>query len=85
MNSEGRLYLFDELDSLGMEPVPTQANFILFKYQGVVEALPEKLLQRGIIVRDGGALGYPGYVRMTVGTPAQNRLVVEVIRELAAG
>jgi len=84
MNSEGRLYLAGELDSLGMEPVPTQANFILFKYQGVVEALPEKLLQRGIIVRDGGSLGYPGYVRMTVGTPAQNRVVVEVIRELAA-
>ena len=85
MNAEGRRFLFDELDSLGMEPVPTQANFILFKYEGVVEALPEKLLERGIIVRDGLALGYPGHIRMTVGTPAQNRVVVEAIRELAAG
>jgi len=85
MNAEGRTYLFEKLDALGMEPVESQANFILFRYEGVVAELPQKLLERGIIVRDGGALGYPGYIRMTVGTPEQNRLVVEVITELAAG
>jgi len=85
MNAEGRRYLFDELDSLGMRPVPTQANFILFTYQGVVEKLPQRLLERGIIVRDGGALGFPGRIRLTVGTPGQNRIVIDAIKELAAG
>jgi len=85
MNAEGRAYLSDRLGKLGMEPVPSQANFILFKYEGVVDALPQKLLEKGIIVRDGESLGYPGYIRMTVGTPEQNRVVVDFIREFAAG
>jgi len=83
VNAEGRAYLFKELQALGMEPVPTQANFILFKYDHVVEGLTVKLLERGIIVRDGVALGYPGFIRMTIGTAEQNRTVISVIRELA--
>lgn len=82
VNSEGKRYLQAELSRLGFQPVPTQANFILFRYDDVVEGLTEKLLQRGVIVRDGGALGFPGYIRMTIGTGAQNRAVVRIIEEL---
>lgn len=83
VNSEGRKYLAEELGSMNMKPVDSQANFILFRYEHVVDALPERLLERGIIVRDGGALGYPGYIRMTVGTHEENRTVVEAIRDIA--
>jgi histidinol-phosphate aminotransferase len=82
INSEGRLYLDKELKRLGLDPVPTQANFILFRFDHVTEALSERLLERGIIVRDGVSLGYPGYIRMTVGTPDQNRAVIQAIEEL---
>jgi histidinol-phosphate aminotransferase len=83
VNSEGRAFLSGELVGMGLEPVPTQANFILFKYGHRVEGLPDRLLERGIIVRDGGALGYPGYIRLTIGTPEENRAVVNAIREIA--
>jgi len=83
VNSEGKAFLVKELAALGLEPVPTQANFILFKYDNVVDALSERLLERGIIVRDGGALGYPGYIRLTIGTPEQNSKVVAAIRDIA--
>ncbi len=83
VNAEGKKYLARELSALGLEPVPTQANFILFKYGHVVDSLPGRLLERGIIVRDGAALGYPGFIRLTIGTPAQNRAVIEAIRDIA--
>jgi histidinol-phosphate aminotransferase len=82
LNSEGRLYLDKELKRLGLDPVPTQANFILFRFDHVTESLSERLLERGIIVRDGVSLGYPGYIRMTIGTPDQNRIVMKAIEEL---
>jgi len=41
------------------------------------------LLERGIIVRDGSALGYPGHIRLTVGTPEQNEAVVAAVRGIA--
>jgi histidinol-phosphate aminotransferase len=40
------------------------------------------LLQRGIVTRNGDALGMPGRLRITIGTAQQNALVVEALREL---
>lgn len=82
MNVEGRRYLAEELQRLGLRPVPTQANFILFRYDHLTDDLAGRLLEKGIIVRDGAALGYPGYIRLTIGTPEQNRAVVGAIEEL---
>lgn len=83
INRDGREYLCGELSKLGMEVVPSQANFLLFRSENVVEDLTALLLERGIIVRDGASLGYPGYVRMTIGTPEENRFVIDVIKSLA--
>jgi histidinol-phosphate aminotransferase len=82
VNGEGKRYLTDELLQLGLRPVSTQANFILFAYEDLIEGLPAKLLEKGIIVRDGAQLGYPGHIRLTIGTPEQNREVMRVIRDL---
>lgn len=82
VNAEGREYLSEELTALGLLPVPTQANFILFEFGHLVEGLSERLLERGIIVRDGAALGYPGFIRLTIGTPEQNRAVIAAITEI---
>lgn len=82
MNAEGKRYLAAELEALGLQSVPTQANFILVRYDQVTDGLTERLLERGIIVRDGMALGYPGYIRLTIGTPEQNRAVVAAVREI---
>lgn len=82
VNSLGKRYLARELDRLGMRPLPTQANFILFRYDHITGNLASKLLEKGIIVRDGAALGYPGYIRLTVGTPEDNRAVIGAIEHI---
>lgn len=85
MNREGRNYLHGELEKIGFEVVPSQANFILFRFDHLTSELAEKLLSNGVIVRDGASLGYPGYVRITVGTPEQNRKVVSVLGKIIQG
>ena len=40
------------------------------------------LAERGVIVRAGGALGKPGALRVTYGTPAHNRRFLDALREL---
>lgn len=84
VNSMGKTYLTSELERLGMEVVPSQANFLLVRYDGVTDDMAERLLARGVIVRDGAALGYPGCVRVTVGTPEQNQAVVEAAGSIIA-
>ncbi|SDN37137.1 histidinol-phosphate transaminase [Alkalicoccus daliensis] len=51
---------------------PSEANFILMSVNRPGGEVFDKLLHAGFIVRNGEALGFPEYVRITLGTPAQN-------------
>lgn len=62
---EGRGRLQQELDELGIEYIPSQANFVLVHLQH--SHIQETLARYGITVRDGGDLGMPGWSRITVG------------------
>ncbi len=54
----------------------SQANFILLRAgsddAGDGRRVHEALLRSGVIVRDGGALGCPGWLRVTIGLPDEN-------------
>jgi histidinol-phosphate aminotransferase len=84
-----RLELEDGLGELGIVPVPSQANFCWLHLPagadedpGEVEArVVAELGRRGVLVRAGSALGTPGALRVTYGTPAQN---ARFLRELGA-
>lgn len=64
------------LTRLGVAFTPSHANFILVYPAGAASTddvpVHERLLRRGVIVRDGRALGCPGALRVSVGTPAEN-------------
>ena len=65
---------------LGLEFIPSQANFVLVRVgdgAGVFDALQ----RRGVIVRPLKIYSLPEWVRVTVGTPAQNE---RLLGELAA-
>jgi histidinol-phosphate aminotransferase len=55
---------------------PSQTNFILIAVDAADgpagSRLHEELLRRGVIVRDGAALGAPGTLRITIGAPREN-------------
>jgi histidinol-phosphate aminotransferase len=44
----------------------------------------ERLLRAGVIVRDGRALGVPGHLRITIGTPEENDALLAAVDRLAA-
>jgi histidinol-phosphate aminotransferase len=85
-----RVELEEELRAMGIEPAESQANFAWFdlpvpdgEEPGDVEAAVVRgLAERGVIVRAGGALGKPGALRVTYGTPAQNRRFLDALRDL---
>ena len=54
-------------------PAPlSQSNFILPCVGGRAEAVRAALLKTGILVRDGGAVGFPGHLRISIGTRETN-------------
>lgn len=65
-------YLFARLDDLGLRYFPTQANFFLIDVRTDADAVFEKLLAEGVIVRSMRSYGYPHYIRVNAGLPAEN-------------
>jgi histidinol-phosphate aminotransferase len=66
--------------ALGLEFIPSEANFILAKV-GDGTRVFEALQRRGVIVRPVNNYGLPEWIRVTAGTPEQNE---RLLRELAA-
>lgn len=73
ITKEGFRYLYGELDKMGMEYVKSYGNFILIKTPLKGIDFYNLLLKEGVIVRPVGGYGLPEYVRVTVGTPAENK------------
>jgi histidinol-phosphate aminotransferase len=69
---EERRFLTEELAKRGLLAVPSQANFLLVRVGEAAEGLRTQLLGAGILVRAGAAVGFPGHLRITVGTRTQN-------------
>jgi histidinol-phosphate aminotransferase len=68
---------------MGVETVPSAANFILAKTGNGREVF-EELQKRRVIVRPMDPYGLPDYIRITIGTPAQNKTVLDALREVLA-
>jgi histidinol-phosphate aminotransferase len=83
-NEAGKAYLYPAFAELGLHTYPTAANFVAVEVPGTANAAYEALLARGIVTRSGDALGMPGRLRITIGTPEENRLVVEALGDLLA-
>jgi histidinol-phosphate aminotransferase len=80
-----RLEMEDGLGELGIQAAESQANFCWFDLPGGAEAeadVVEGLAKRGVLVRAGAALGRPGALRVTYGTPQQNARFLAALREL---
>ncbi len=86
LNEQGRTQLNEAFARLGLDVIPSVANFITFKV-GPPEktaALHQGLLRSGIIVRPLDSYGMPGHLRVSVGLEAENTRFIEALeRELA--
>jgi histidinol-phosphate aminotransferase len=74
---EQRPRLQAALAKRGAPSPPSQANFILAKSGDRTGALRTALFQAGILVRDGSAVGFPGHLRIAVGTAEQNQRLLD--------
>jgi histidinol-phosphate aminotransferase len=62
-----RDHLAEALRAAGLDPLTSEANFLLVEHGADDEVLADGLLRRGVLVRPGSELGLPGWARITVG------------------
>jgi len=68
------------LHDMGLTTITSSANFVLFT--GFKQDAPQlwaALLEKGVLIRD---VGLSGYLRVTIGNEAENKLFVSALKEL---
>lgn len=81
LTDEGRAYLQEGFAKRGLEYIPSVANFVLVRVGNGKEVF-QKLLKRGMIVRAMDEYKLPEWIRVSVGTPDQNRRFFEDLDEI---
>lgn len=84
MIEAGRHYLYEEFKALGLKYVPSRANFVLVDVGHNAADMYQQLLKHGIIVRPMTAFGLESTLRISVGTPEENRRLVRALRAVLA-
>jgi histidinol-phosphate aminotransferase len=82
MIEAGRHFLYDEFTSLGLRYPPSRANFILVDVGRNAVDIYQRLLKEGVIVRPMTSFGMESALRISIGTPEENRRLVKALRKV---
>ena len=78
---EGIRYLSSSVDALGCRSYPSHTNFFLIDIGGDATVLYEAMLRKGVIIRSMKAYGYPDFIRINVGTDAENERFLNALKQ----
>lgn len=82
MLQEGKSYLYKSLKELNLAFIESVTNFILIKAGPRAEVIYQRLLRKGVIVRNMQAWGMNNFLRVTIGTMAENRKFIKALKEV---
>jgi histidinol-phosphate aminotransferase len=82
-NTQGLQYYMREFRQMNLEFIPSGANFILVKV-GDGQRIFVEMQKRGIITRAMASYSLPQWLRISVGTPAENARCMGALREALA-
>ena len=83
LNREAKTFVISELDKMGYEQIPSQANFIMFDCKRPVAPLIQAMKQRKIHV---GRLfpALPNHMRLTIGKKTEMESFVSAFKQVTA-
>lgn len=79
---EERSRLYEGFEELGLSYTPSMSNFILVQLGEDAEQWYLELMRQGVIVRYGVIWGLPQHIRISIGTPEENTLLLQALRNL---
>jgi len=81
LNQAGMAQLTQGLNKLGLEYIPSFANFVSFAVKNAAQ-VNQKLLQNGVIVRPIANYGMPDYLRVSIGLFSENARFLDVLEQI---
>ena len=81
-NTKERLYLYKSLESMSVDYIPSQGNFICIDTKSSGKEVFESLMKKGVIVRPIDLYEMPTHIRVTIGNRTENNIFLEKFNEV---
>jgi histidinol-phosphate aminotransferase len=78
VNNEGKQFLYQSFQQLGVSYIPTETNFIMFETAREAKDVFEALMKQGVIIRPMGGKR----LRVTIGLPEENKRFVAELEKI---
>ncbi|BCM90130.1 histidinol-phosphate aminotransferase [Abditibacteriota bacterium] len=79
VNAQGREFLERAFERMGLDYIPSQANFVFVKIGVDSAKVFNDLLKEGVIIRTGTPFGMPEWIRVTIGTQEMNERFLKAL------
>lgn len=80
LNRRGMEQIIAGIKRHGLSHIPAHGNFVTFKVPDAA-GVNQRLLKQGVIVRPIGGYGMPDWLRVTIGTEAENARFLEALEK----
>lgn len=84
LNASQKEALYQKFEKMGLEYIETEANFVMVNLESSAEEVYQKLLERGVIISPGGQFGMENWIRVTIGTRADNEFFIRNLKKVLA-
>ena len=81
-NTLGKEFYYKAFEEMKLEYIPTEANFIMVNVEKDSVTVVNEILKKGISLRSGLEFGMPTWIRISIGRPEENQLVIEALKEV---
>jgi histidinol-phosphate aminotransferase len=82
LNEKEKNFLYQKFEELDLDYIKTQSNFIMVDTKMPADDVFRKLQQQGVIIRSGNQFGMDSWIRVTIGTRADNEYFIRKLKAL---
>lgn len=82
INASGKELLYKNFAAMSVFYIPSETNFVTIDVKADAKKVCGRLIERGVVVRPLTMYGLPTFIRVTIGTPAQNKRFIDAFREI---
>jgi histidinol-phosphate aminotransferase len=82
INESGKKFLYENFDKMSVFYIPSETNFITIDVKEDAERICEELQKSNVIVRPLTMYGKSTFLRVTIGTPEQNKRFIDAFKKI---
>ncbi len=82
ITESGKRFFYESFERMSVFYIPSETNFVTIDVKTDAQKVADELKKRSVIVRPLTMYGKPTFLRVTVGTPEQNKKFIEVFRQI---